>query len=166
MNVLLNVSELSVAVYLMASFILALFTLKTYRTFYIEVFTVWLNLGSPIVCFIQPNFHLLQLSSLILNFPIGLLCLTFFLSNKKVSKFLDIFYDLVNTKEKRKFVLIICVPFYIAYGMATYVRYIGFSENMVSTVFSVGIILWFTFLYLFFFQTERGKKLRKIVEEQ
>ena len=166
MNVLLNVSELSVAVYLMVSFTLALFTLKIYRTFYIEVFTVWLNLGAPIICFMQPNFRLLQLFSVILNFPIGLLCLTFFLSNKKVSKFLDIFYDLVNTKEKRKFVLIICVPFYIAYGMATYVRYIGFSENMVSTVFSVGIILWFTFLYLFFFQTERGKKLRKIVEEQ
>ena len=163
MNVLLNVSELSVAVYLMVSFTLALFTLKIYRTFYIEVFTVWLNLGAPIICFMQPNFRLLQLFSVILNFPIGVLCLTFFLSNKKV---LGIFYDLVNTKEKREFVVIICVPFYIIYGIAACLVNIGFSEYIASAFLGVGCIIWFASLYLFFFQTERGKKLRKIVEEQ
>jgi len=66
--------------------------------------------------------------------------------------------DLVNTKEKREFILIVCVPFYILYGISILSRNFG--------VFTICIVLWFAFLYLFFFQTERGKELRKIVEEQ
>ena len=81
------------------------------------------------------------------------------------NKIFNALYDLVNTKEKRKFVLIICVPFYIMYGITTYVQFIGFSDNIVSTVCIVGCIMWLAFLYLFFFQTKRGKKLRKSVEE-
>jgi len=71
--------------------------------------------------------------------------------------------DLVNTKEKREYIIIICVPFYILYGITVLIGDIGFPTN---GVFAIFVILWLAFLYLFFFQTERGKKLRKIVEEQ
>ena len=78
----------------------------------------------------------------------------------KIYRFLN---DLVNTKEKREYIIIVCVPFYILYGITVLIGDIGFSTN---GVFAIFVILWLAFLYLFFFQTERGKKLRKIIREQ
>ena len=75
-------------------------------------------------------------------------------------------YDLVKTKEGRKYVLIICVPFYVVWGIANYADYVGFSKDIVTAVLGVGIPMWFAFVYLFFCQTKKGKNLRKIVEEQ
>jgi len=80
--------------------------------------------------------------------------------------------DLVNTKEKREYIIIICVPFYILYGITVLISDIGFPTNGVFAIFVIlwlaflYLILWLAFLYLFFFQTKRGKKLREIVEEQ
>ena len=76
------------------------------------------------------------------------------------------FYDLVNTKEKRKYVLVIGVPFYIVWGIANYMNYIGFSNDIVLAVLFVGISMWIAFLFLFFYGTKWGKKLREIMEEQ
>uniref|UniRef100_A0A6H1ZY21 Uncharacterized protein n=1 Tax=viral metagenome TaxID=1070528 RepID=A0A6H1ZY21_9ZZZZ len=75
------------------------------------------------------------------------------------------FYDLVNTKEKRKYVLIICIPFYVVWGIANYVDYIGLSNDVVLAVLTVGISMWLAFS-CFFFQTKEGKKLREKIEEQ
>ena len=87
-------------------------------------------------------------------------------ANSLPNKIFWIFQDLVNTKEKRKYLLIICVPFYIVWGIANYANYVGFSNDIVLAVLGVGISMWFVFLYLFFCQTKQGKKLRKTVEEQ
>jgi len=79
------------------------------------------------------------------------------------------FYDLVNlakSREGRKYLLIICVPFYVVWGIANYMHYIGFSKDIVTAILGVGIPMWFAFMYLFFCRTKEGKKLREIVEEQ
>ena len=80
------------------------------------------------------------------------------------NKIFNALYDLVNTKEKRKLLLIICVPFYTVYGITTYMHHIGLSENVVSTVLATGYITWLACLWLFFFQTKTGKKLWNIIE--
>ena len=77
------------------------------------------------------------------------------------------FYDSVNTKEKRKYLLIICVPFYTVWIIANYLHYTGlFSDKIIGAILFAGGIIWIASLYVFFCQTEKGKKLRKIVEEQ
>jgi len=80
--------------------------------------------------------------------------------HKKIYRSLN---DLVNTKEKREYIIIICVPFYILYGIIVLIGDLGFPTN---DVFAIFVILWFAFLYLFFFKTKRGISLRKMVEEQ
>jgi len=87
-------------------------------------------------------------------------------ANSLPSKIFWIFQDLVNTKEKRKYLLIICVPFYTVWGIANYLHYIGFSDKIVSAILFAGGTIWIASLYVFFCQTEKGKKLREIVEEQ
>jgi len=71
--------------------------------------------------------------------------------------------DLVNTKQKREFILVICVPYYILYGITVLLHDIGFQ---VDGVFALFVILWVAFVYLFFYKTRRGISLRKMVEEQ
>jgi len=90
-------------------------------------------------------------------------------TNSLLNRIFGAFYDLVNlakSREGRKYLLIICVPFYVVWGIANYVYYIGFSNDTVLAVFGGGFSMWFAFMYLFFCQTKQGKKLRKIIEEQ
>ena len=90
-------------------------------------------------------------------------------TNSLPNRIFGAFYDLVNlakSREGRKYLLIICVPFYVVWGIANYMHYIGFSKDIVTAILGVGIPMWFAFTYLFFCQTKNGKKLRKIVEEQ
>ena len=78
----------------------------------------------------------------------------------KIYRYLN---DLVNTKQKREFILVICVPYYILYGITVLLHDIGFQ---VDGVFALFVILWVAFVYLFFYKTRRGISLRKMVEEQ